>query len=96
MEKQHNRGQDGAGIATVKLNTEPGHQSMNRLRISGPQAITQIFQNIQKEVGELETMYPDILQYSGLLKGYTRFVGEVMLGHLPVGQWRYLAPHERF
>jgi len=85
MEKQHNRGQDGAGIATVKLNIEPGHQFMHRLRISGPQAISQIFQNVQQEASELEKMYPEIRQYPGLLKGYLRFMGEVMVGHLRYG-----------
>lgn len=85
MEKQHNRGQDGAGIATVKLNIEPGHQFMHRLRVSGGQAISQIFQNINTEVGELEKMYPEILQYPGLMKGYMRFIGEIMLGHLRYG-----------
>jgi len=85
MEKQHNRGQDGAGIATVKLNVEPGHQFMHRLRISGANAISQIFQNVQQEVAELEKMYPEILQHPGLLKGYVRFMGEVLLGHLRYG-----------
>ena len=85
MEKQHNRGQDGAGIASVKLNTEPGHQHMNRLRVSGSQAIAQIFQNINQEVTELEQMYPEILQHPGLMKGYMRFAGEVLLGHLRYG-----------
>ncbi|MBE2289576.1 MAG: amidophosphoribosyltransferase [Chitinophagaceae bacterium] len=85
MEKQHNRGQDGAGIATVKLNTEPGHQFMHRLRVGGAQAIAQIFQNISQEVGELEKMYPDIAQHPGLMKGYMRFMGEVIMGHLRYG-----------
>ena len=85
MEKQHNRGQDGAGIATLKLNTEPGHQFMHRLRVSGAQAISQIFQNINSEVSEMEKMYPEILQHPGLMKGYMRFVGEAMLGHLRYG-----------
>lgn len=85
MEKQHNRGQDGAGIATVKLNVEPGNQFMHRLRISGPQAIAQIFQNVQQEVSDLEKMYPEIRQYPGLLKGYLRFMGEVLQGHLRYG-----------
>lgn len=85
MEKQHNRGQDGAGIAAVKLNTEPGHQFTHRLRVSGSQAIAQIFQNIHQEVSELEKMYPEILQHPGLMKGYMRFVGEVMIGHLRYG-----------
>jgi amidophosphoribosyltransferase len=85
MEKQHNRGQDGAGIATVKLNIEPGHQFMHRLRVSGAQAISQIFQNINQEVTELDKMYPGILQHPGLMKGYMRFVGEVLMGHLRYG-----------
>jgi amidophosphoribosyltransferase len=85
MEKQHNRGQDGAGIATVKLNTEPGHQFMHRLRVAGTQAIAQIFQNISQEVGDLEKMYPEIMQHPGLMKGYMRFMGEVMMGHLRYG-----------
>src|SRR5690606_38261349 len=85
MEKQHNRGQDGAGIVTQKLNVEPGHQFMHRLRISGPQAIAQIFQNVQQEVADLEKMYPDLRQHPGLMKGYLRFMGEVLLGHLRYG-----------
>ncbi len=85
MEKQHNRGQDGAGIATVKLNTEAGHQFMHRLRVSGSQAIAKIFQDISSEVSDMEKMYPEILQHPGLMKGYMRFVGEVMLGHLRYG-----------
>ena len=85
MEKQHNRGQDGAGVATLKLNTEPGHQYMHRVRVSGSQAISQIFQGIHAEVGEMEKMYPEILQHPGLMKGYLKFIGEVMLGHLRYG-----------
>ena len=43
MEKQHNRGQDGAGVATVKLNVEPGYPFMNRIRSNEKQAIADIF-----------------------------------------------------
>ncbi len=85
MEKQHNRGQDGAGIATVKLNIEPGYQFMHRLRISGAGAIGKIFQTIQEEVGELEKNYPDIRKHPGLLKGYVKYMGEILLGHLRYG-----------
>lgn len=85
MEKQHNRGQDGAGIAAVKLNITPGHQFMYRQRHSGAGAIGSIFQNLTAEVGELEKMYPDIRRHPGLLKGYMRFMGEVLLGHLRYG-----------
>ena len=85
MEKQHNRGQDGAGIATVKLDTEPGHQFMHRMRVNGGQAISKIFQDINQEVEEMGKMYPEILQHPGLMKGYMRFIGEVMMGHLRYG-----------
>lgn len=85
MEKQHNRGQDGAGIATLKLNMESGAQFMHRLRVSGQGAIKDIFQKVNEEVAEIEKSYPDIRQYPGLLKGYLRFMGEAMLGHLRYG-----------
>ncbi len=85
MEKQHNRGQDGAGIAAVKLNITPGHQFMYRMRQSGAGAIGTIFQNLSAEMAELEKMYPDIRKHPGLLKGYMRFMGEVLLGHLRYG-----------
>lgn len=85
MEKQHNRGQDGAGIACVKLDVPAGNQNMHRLRVNGQQAISQIFQNINEEVAELEKMYPDILKHPGFVKGYMRFAGEVLLGHLRYG-----------
>lgn len=82
MEKQHNRGQDGAGIATLKLNVEPGYQFLHRLRMSGSNAIREIFDAVNDEMTELERMYPELRKYPGLLKGYFRFMGEVMLGHL--------------
>src|SRR5690606_10666664 len=85
MEKQHNRGQDGAGIATLKLNVEPGYQFLHRLRIAGSGAIKEIFSTVQEEMKELERMYPDLRAHPGLLKGYLRFMGEVMLGHLRYG-----------
>ncbi len=85
MEKQHNRGQDGAGIATLKLNVEPGYQFMHRLRIAGPGAIKEIFASVNDEVTEIERMNPGLRQHPGLMKGYLRFMGEVMLGHLRYG-----------
>jgi amidophosphoribosyltransferase len=85
MEKQHNRGQDGAGIATLKLNVEPGYQFMHRLRIAGPGAIKEIFKSVNDEVTEIERLNPSLRQHPGLMKGYLRFMGEVMLGHLRYG-----------
>jgi amidophosphoribosyltransferase len=85
MEKQHNRGQDGAGIASVKLDVEPGYPFMNRLRSNAPQAIADIFQQIGKEIDELEKYHPDIKSHPGLMKGHVPFLGELLLGHLRYG-----------
>ncbi len=85
MEKQHNRGQDGAGVATVKLNVEPGYPFMNRMRSNAPQAIADIFQQIGKEIEELEKYHPDIKSHPGLMKGHVNFLGELLLGHLRYG-----------
>ncbi|MFN8288790.1 MAG: amidophosphoribosyltransferase [Chitinophagaceae bacterium] len=85
MEKQHNRGQDGAGLATVKLNVEPGYPFMNRIRSNATQAISDIFQRIGKEIQELEQYHTDIRNHPGLMKGHVNFLGELMLGHLRYG-----------
>ncbi|MGB8190692.1 MAG: amidophosphoribosyltransferase [Chitinophagaceae bacterium] len=85
MEKQHNRGQDGAGIAAVKLNVEPGHPFLYRLRSNANQPIADIFSQIGKEVKELEQYQPDIAKHPGLMKGHIASLGELMLGHLRYG-----------
>ncbi len=85
MEKQHNRGQDGAGIATVKLNTEPGYPFLNRIRSGANQPIADIFARVAKEIEELEKSHPDILHHPGLMKGHISFLGEILLGHLRYG-----------
>ena len=81
MEKQHNRGQDGAGIATVKLNVEPGYPYMFRNRSCTNQPIADLFAQIGNELQEIEKYQPDIQQHPGLMKGHLRFLGEVLLGH---------------
>src|SRR5271170_4641644 len=85
MEKQHNRGQDGAGVAAVKLDVEPGHPFLHRIRSSNHQPIATIFSKIMQEVKELEQYQPDITQHPGLMKGHISFVGELLLGHLRYG-----------
>lgn len=85
MEKQHNRGQDGAGIATVKLDVEPGYPFMNRMRSNATQAIADIFQQVGKEIEELEKYHPGIRNHPGLMKGHVNFLGELLLGHLRYG-----------
>lgn len=85
MEKQHNRGQDGAGLAAIKLNVEPGYPFLHRIRSVAPQAIADLFSIIGKEVSELEKFQPQIRQHPGLLKGHLPFLGELLLGHLRYG-----------
>jgi len=85
MEKQHNRGQDGAGIATIKLNVEPGYPFLHRLRSSANQPIADIFFQIGKEIEDIEKYQPDIKNHPGLMKGHINYLGELLLGHLRYG-----------
>jgi amidophosphoribosyltransferase len=85
MEKQHNRGQDGAGVAAVKLNVEPGYPFLSRLRSINPQAIADVFRQIGEEFNELQKFNPDISNHAGLMKGHLSFLGELLLGHLRYG-----------
>ena len=85
MEKQHNRGQDGAGIATVKLDTEPGYPFLYRLRSSASQPIADLFSKIGEEIDEVEKHQPDIRNHPGLMKGHLGVMGEILLGHLRYG-----------
>ncbi len=85
MEKQHNRGQDGAGLATLKLNIEAGNPYLYRQRSNAPQPIADLFYKIGLEVQELEKFQPDISKHPGLMKGHLPFMGEILLGHLRYG-----------
>ena len=85
MEKQHNRGQDGAGIAAVKLNVEPGYPFLSRMRSSNNQPIADLFRQVGDEFNELQKFNPEVSQYAGLMKGHLSFLGEILLGHLRYG-----------
>lgn len=85
MEKQHNRGQDGAGLAAVKLNVEPGYPFLSRIRSSQNQPISDVFRQIGEEFTELQKFNPDISNHAGLMKGHLSFLGEQLLGHLRYG-----------
>lgn len=85
MEKQHNRGQDGAGVAAVKLNVEPGYPFIARMRSSEPQPIADIFKQISEEFQEIKKFNPDFGKHAGLMKGHLSFLGELLLGHLRYG-----------
>ena len=79
MEKQHNRGQEGAGMACVKLNTEPGNEYMFREKAEGANAITEIFKNAQKGLASLS---PGQIADPDYAKRNLAFAGEIYMGHL--------------
>jgi len=85
MEKQHNRGQDGAGIAAVKLNVETGYPYLSRLRSNNQQPIADIFSKVNADVEELVKYQNDIMKHPGLMKGHLPFLGELLMGHLRYG-----------
>ncbi len=85
MEKQHNRGQDGAGVAAVKLDVEPGYPFLHRIRSNAQQPIADIFFKIGQEVAELEKHQSDIKLHPGLMKGHLPLLGELLMGHLRYG-----------
>ena len=85
MEKQHNRGQDGAGVAAVKLNVEPGNPFLNRIRSNANQPIADVFTKINQDVKDLEMYMPDCLEHPNVMKGHIPFLGELLLGHLRYG-----------
>lgn len=79
MEKQHNRGQEGAGMACVNLDAVPGSEYMFRERAEGSNAITEIFANVQKQ---FRTVTPQQLADVDYAKRNLPFAGELYMGHL--------------
>ncbi len=86
MEKQHNRGQDGAGIASIKLNMPTGSNYMERQRSTSQQAIQEIFGSIYDSIENLTVKFgKQKLNNTDWLKMNVPFLGEVLLGHLRYG-----------
>jgi amidophosphoribosyltransferase len=85
MEKQHNRGQDGAGIATIKLDVQPGKRYISRHRAMGVNAVAEIFEYVQKKFADVHKESPELLQDTEWLKEHISFTGEVLMGHLRYG-----------
>src|SRR5205809_786698 len=81
MEKQHNRGQDGAGVANIKFDVEPGTRYISRHRSNDRQAIKDIFERIHLRFGEVQRTNPDKLNDAYWLKRNLPFTGELWLGH---------------
>jgi amidophosphoribosyltransferase len=85
MEKQHNRGQDGAGVATIKLDVEPGKRYISRHRSMASNAVADIFEYIQKKFADIQKNSPEKMSDADWLKENVSFAGEVLLGHLRYG-----------
>jgi len=85
MQKQHNRGQDGAGIAGIKLDLPPGQRYINRLRSNSSTPIQDIFNEVYDELQEASLKNSKRLNDVNWLKSNVKFTGELFLGHLRYG-----------
>ncbi len=85
MEKQHNRGQDGAGLANIKLDMEPGERYISRHRSIAKQPIADLFNYIGEKFSTIEAENPELLKDIDYLKKNVGFTGELFLGHLRYG-----------
>lgn len=85
MEKQHNRGQDGAGLANIKFDTKPGEQYINITKSNSSKPIQDIFNDAFADMKRLQKESPDKISDVQWLKQNARFVGELFLGHLRYG-----------
>jgi amidophosphoribosyltransferase len=87
MEKQHNRGQDGAGVACINFDTPPGVQFISRHRSANDAAINEVFRKISSEFKKPERKYPDRFKDANWAKLNLSFAGELYLGHLRYGTY---------
>ena len=85
MEKQHNRGQDGAGFASIKLDVEPGERYISRVRSNDPQPIQDVFAQINARINEELADHPEYADSVELQKKHIPYIGELFLGHVRYG-----------
>ena len=85
MEKQHNRGQDGAGLANIKFDTKPGEQYINITKSNSSKPIQDVFAEAFKDMRTLQKEQPEKSEDINYLKQHARFTGELFLGHLRYG-----------
>lgn len=85
MEKQHNRGQDGAGFASIKLDMEQGERYMSRVRSAESQPIQDIFAQINDRINSSMQEHPEYVDDVALQKKNIPYIGEVLLGHVRYG-----------
>lgn len=85
MEKQHNRGQDGAGVASVKIDQPPGTRYISRVRSVDSQPIKDIFSQVYSGFNEARSKDPRSFYNAAYLKQNVEFAAELMMGHLRYG-----------
>lgn len=87
MEKQHNRGQDGAGIAGVKINAQVGHPYIDRVRSKEPQAILDVFKKVNGDINRILAENPDKARDTEWIKENVPFASDIYLGHVRYGTY---------
>jgi amidophosphoribosyltransferase len=85
MEKQHNRGQDGAGIAGIKMNVQPGNRYIFRQRSNKPDPIKEVFDLIYEDIGKLNRKHKKEFNDPAFIKSNVPFACDIYLGHLRYG-----------
>ena len=85
MEKQHNRGQDGAGFASIKLDVAPGERYISRVRSNDPQPIQDVFAQINERINFEMEQHPEYAEDVALQKANIPYIGELFLGHVRYG-----------
>jgi amidophosphoribosyltransferase len=85
MEKQHNRGQDGAGFASIKLDMQPGERYMSRVRSAQQQPIQDIFDQINARINSAMTENPEYEEDVEMQKRHIPYIGELLMGHVRYG-----------
>lgn len=85
MEKQHNRGQDGAGFASIKFDMEAGERYISRVRSNHAQPIQDVFSQINNRINEEMAEHPEYADNVALQKANIPYIGELLLGHVRYG-----------
>ncbi len=85
MEKQHNRGQDGAGFASIKFDMEPGERYISRVRSNHSQPIQDVFTQINSRINDEMALHPEYADNVALQKANIPYIGELFLGHVRYG-----------
>ena len=85
MEKQHNRGQDGAGFASIKMDVEPGERYISRVRSTDAQPIQDVFAQINDRINDEMAAHPEYADNVALQKKNIPYIGELFLGHVRYG-----------